>query len=191
MKKSIILFSIMTFVVGVISLNVYLPYEPTFEEMPISINKNSWRVERPSPGHDVFVEFEITNNGKKTVKNIMLTQIITVYRDDMEQPHTTTGVGIVLKQQRGNTSVIRNGQTVVWSSHVKSFGLSGDSLNALTPVFDKVSKIEVVLYINWIQFTWLGGQWGDMYGALRYHQGEFSNLSSFGVIVKCQPYIRE
>ncbi|MCL2475038.1 MAG: arrestin family protein [Chloroflexi bacterium] len=189
MKKISVLTIVFVFVIGVISFNVFMPYTPTFENMPVSF-KNSWHIERDNNRRydQILVNLDITNNSKKTIKNLKISYYCYIHND---LPYVNYRDNINLLKLNRDVDIIRSGQTVSISLQLFSIGSVGNITDSdVEFLFDRVDKLELEIYVHWAQYTWFGGQWGDVFGSLRHVDGELDNLSSSGIKIDMEPYIK-
>ena len=185
MKKSVILAVILTFVAGVVGQGVLMPYKPKFEDALV-VFENSWRTECFSDGlsTQIYLDLNITNNGKKTIKNLYVAYKISIFRDNIEEPYTVSRARVNLLRVDWPAKTIASGETVSVGLQIMSMGTITDENGLTSPSFDLVNKMEIELYVYWIQYTWFGGQWGDIYADMR------SNIGEYGVRNSLQSYIR-
>ena len=138
-----------------------------YDNIPISIN-NSWRVDEDSR---IYLDLEITNNTNKTIKYFRAAYFIYTY-DSNGYLRTITEHGF--------------GNLLIMGENKLLHGKSTESISLPTSFSSEdIHRIEVNLYVSWIDFTWFGGEWGNK----SVNSSSDPGIAKIAVKLDIQPYI--
>jgi len=114
-----------------------------YNNIPISVN-NSWHVGEDSK---IYLDLEITNNSNKTIKCCKVAYFTYAYNSEgrvIGESDAKIGNFLVFNKNK----LLHGNSTITISLPITEYNVT-------------IHNIEVNFYVQWIDFTWFGGEWGS------------------------------